>query len=331
MILVTGATGLVGSHLLIKLLQENETVKALYRDKKKIETVKKVFQHKNQFDLFDKIEWVEGDITTIPTLEIAFRNVSEVYHCAALISFDPKDEEKLRKNNIEGTANIINCCIDFKVTKICFVSSIAALGDPKENETLVTEETEWNPEKAHSDYAISKYGAEMEVWRGQQEGLLVVIVNPGIIFGYGFPKQGSNLLFSTIKKGITFYTKGKIGIVAVEDVATCMITLMKQNHYGQRYILVAENETFETVFFRITDAMKLKRPFINANKTLTSLAWKIDWLLAKLTGRKRKFTKHIAIASLNKNEYSNTKIKETLDYSFIDMKLYLETLSKDYQ
>jgi nucleoside-diphosphate-sugar epimerase len=165
MILVTGATGLVGSHLLVQLLQENEEVKALFRSEKQIEKVKNVFAFYNQTALFDKIKWVKGDITDIPSLEIAFENITHVYHCAALISFDPSDEDELRKINIEGTANVVNCCIDFGVKKLCHVSSIAALGTPKEHETTITEETEWNPEELHSDYAITKYGAEMEVWR----------------------------------------------------------------------------------------------------------------------------------------------------------------------
>lgn len=330
MILVTGATGLVGSHLLIQLLHEHETVKALYRDQNKIEAVKNVFQFKKKQAYFDKIEWVLGDLCDIPSLEVAFQNISEVYHCAALISFDPKDEEKLRKTNIEGTANIVNCCIDFKVGKLCYVSSIAALGDPKEA-TTITEETEWNPEKQHSDYAISKYGAEMEVWRGHYEGVQVVIVNPGVIFGYGFPNQGSSILFHKIKKGITFYTKGITGIIAVEDVVRCMHTLMNANKMGERYILVAENQTYEKVFYWIADSLQLKRPFIFANKTLTNIAWKIDWLLSKLTGRNRKFTKDMAIASHNKNEYSTSKIKEILPHPFIEMKAYLDVLSKHFQ
>ena len=330
MILVTGATGLVGSHLLLQLLSKKETVKALYRDKNKIETVKQLFLSKNQIVLFEQINWIKGDITDIPSLEKAFENISSVYHCAALISFDPKDEENLRKINIEGTANVVNCCIDKKVNQLCYVSSIAALGDAKENESIITEETEWNPEKLHSDYAISKYGAEMEVWRGQQEGLNCIVVNPGIIFGSGFPKQESNRFFAAIKKGISFYTKGKTGIIAVEDVVSIMHSLMMQKQFNQRFILVAENTTFEQLLFWIAEALQVKKPFIHANKTLTNLAWKMDWLISKLTGRKRKFTKLTAIASHNKIEYSTTKINSVLNYSFIEMKDYLILLAKVY-
>ena len=331
MVLVTGATGLVGSHLLVSLLEENDCVKALYRSKENIEKVKNVFAYKKQLNLFDKIIWIEGDITDIPSLNVAFENISTVYHCAALISFDPKDEEKLRKVNIEGTANIVNCCIDFGVKKLCHVSSIAALGDTKEGETNITEETDWNPEKNHGDYAITKYGAEMEVWRGFQEGLEVVIVNPGVIFGFGFPEQGSSVIFKSVKKGLSFYTKGKTGIVAVEDVVNCMIQLMYKNVNGQQYTLVAENPTLETVLYTIADGLQVKRPSIYANKALTSFAWRMDWFLSKLLGKKRSFTKATAKSSHSIDIYINSKIISELNYEFMDMKKYLINLSAEYK
>ena len=331
MILVTGATGLVGSHLLISLLKENNNVKALYRNAKKIDEVKNVFAFKNQLVLFDKINWIEGDITEIPTLNKAFKNVTTVYHCAALISFDPKDEEKLRKINIEGTANIVNSCIDFGVKKLCHVSSIAALGDTKEGETIITEETDWNPEKLHGDYAISKYGAEMEVWRGFQEGLEVVIVNPGVIFGYGFPERGSSFIFKSLKKGFPFYTKGITGIIAVEDVVNCMILLMKKNINGQQYTLVAKNLSLDTILFTIADGLNMKRPSIYANKTLTRIAWRLDWFLSKIIGKKRSFTKATSKSSHSTDMYDNSKIINELNYSFLDMKTYITTLSEEYK
>ena len=323
MILVTGATGLVGSHLLVQLLQENEEVKALFRSKKQLEKVKNVFTFKNQSALFEKINWTKGDITDIPSLEIAFENVTHVYHCAALISFDPNDEEKLRKSNIEGTANIVNCCIDFGVKKLCYVSSIAALGDTKEHEIIITEETEWNPEKLHGDYAITKFGAEMEVWRGFQEGLEVVIVNPGVIFGYGFPKQGSDIIVQSVKKGLSFYTKGSIGIVAVEDVTNCMFQLMKSTISGERYILVGENVILKDFITYLATLLDIKPPTIYASKTMTSIAWRLDWLIAKITNRKRKLTRATAKASHSIDIYDTSKIVIVLNYSFQKKETYL--------
>lgn len=326
MILVTGATGLVGSHLLVQLLQENEEVKALFRSDKQIEKVKNVFAFHNQTALFDKIHWVKGDITDIPSLEIAFENVTHVYHCAALISFDPNDEDELRKINIEGTANVVNCCIDFGVKKLCHVSSIAALGNPKEHETIITEETEWNPEELHSDYAITKYGAEMEVWRGHQEGLEVVIVNPGVIFGYGFPKKGSDVIIQSVKKGLSFYTKGNIGIISVEDVVKCMIQLMKSNVNGERYTLVGENISTKELLDFIAAELNVKKPSIEAKKPMMAIAWRLDWLISKIVNRKRKLTRNTAIASYSRTTFDTFKIESELQITFQKKESYLKTI-----
>ena len=326
MILVTGATGLVGSHLLVQLLQENEAVKALYRSEKQIEKVKNVFAFKNQEAFFEKIQWIKGDINDIPSLEIAFNNVAYVYHCAALISFDPKDEEELRKVNIEGTANIVNCCIAFGVKKLCHVSSIAALGDLKEFETIITEETEWNQEELHSDYAITKYGAEMEVWRGTQEGLEVVIVNPGVIFGYGFPNQGSDVLIQSVKKGLLFYTKGTIGIISVEDVTNCMIELMNSTMSGHRFILVAENLQIKTFLDYLAVLLSVNPPKIHATKKMMSLAWRLDWLISKLLNRKRKITKILAASSNSESNFDCSKIKTEIQFTFQTKENYLKTI-----
>lgn len=326
MILVTGATGLVGSHLLVQLLLENEEVKALYRSREQIEKVKNVFAFKNQTVLFDKINWVKGDITDIPTLEIAFEHVSHVYHCAALISFDPSDEAALRKINIEGTANVVNCCIAFGIKKLCHVSSITALGSPKDHDVTINEQSEWNPEELHSDYAITKYGAEMEVWRGQQEGLEVVIVNPGVIFGYGFPKRGSDAIVQLVKKGMAFYTNGTLGIVAVEDVTHCMMHLMKSTINSERFILVGENIANKNLLTFIANILHVKGPFIKATKTVTAIAWRLDWLVAKMVNRKRKITQNTAAASHATYDYDTSKIKLEMSFVFQKKEKYLTTI-----
>ena len=326
MILVTGATGLVGSHLLVALLQENEGVKALFRSEKQLEKVKNVFIFKNQEVLFEKVEWIKGDIIDVPSLEPAFKNVTQVYHCAALISFDPSDEDELRKVNIEGTANVVNCCIDFNVKKLCHVSSIAALGDPKEHETIITEETEWNQEELHSDYAITKYGAEMEVWRGHQEGLQVVIVNPAVIFGYGFPNQGSDVLVQSVKKGLSFYTEGTIGIISVEDVTNCMIQLMNCAVSGERFILVAENLKIKDFLAYLAGLLKVSAPKINATKKMMAVAWRLDWLFSKLLNRKRKITKSTAASSWTVTTFDSSKVKIELQFVFQTKENYLKTI-----
>lgn len=331
MILVTGATGLVGAHLLLKLSEDDSKIRAIYRNSKQIEKTKVLFDQNAKTHLFSKIEWTKADILDISSLEIAFQNIEFVYHCAAKISFSPNDEKALRKVNIEGTANIVNFCIDKKVKKLCHVSSIAALGNLAQNETVITETTEWNPEKLHSDYGISKYGAEMEVWRGFQEGLEVVIVNPGIIFGTGFWNQGSGKFFTTIKKGISFYTNGSTGYVCVKDVVTIMEKLMKSEISGERFIVISENRTYKNIIHTIADKINAKKPIIEATSWLLNAAWRMDWLLSKIIRTDRKISKHAAQSLLNNDIIDNSKIKQTLNYEFCEIDKCLDEVTIDFK
>ena len=326
MILVTGATGLVGSHLVLHLLEQGQQVKALFRNENGKQKVKSVFDHHNKQDLYGKIHWCRADILDIPSLEDAFQDVNYVYHCAALISFDPKEEENLRKINIEGTQNIISFCIDFKIKKLCYVSSIAALGDLAPHEMIVTEECEWNPEMQHSDYAISKYGAEMEVWRAQQEGLDVVVVNPGVILGPLFWTEGSGEIYSKVKKGLPFYTKGSTGFICVNDVVTLLSLLMKSDIVGEKFILISENKTYQELVFAISETLQARKPKLYSDKLLTSFAWRIDWFLATFFGKKRALTKDLASALHTKYFYSNEKIIKQLGYKYLEIDVYLNSL-----
>ena len=309
MVLVTGGTGLVGAHLLLHLAESETTVRAIYREPKSIEKTKSLFKLYQKEYLFSKIDWVQADIIDVPTLEIAFKNVDFVYHCAGLISYDPNDEDLLRKVNIEGTANIVNFCIDNKIKKLCHVSSIAALGNQQSHETEISEETEWNPETAHSDYAISKYGAEMEIWRGQQEGLDVVIVSPGVIFGAGFWNQGSGLFFSYIKNEFPFYTNGSTGYVGVTDVVKIMIRLMNSTIVSERFTVVAENLTFKKVIFLIAENLNAKKPKIEAKPWMTAIGWRLDLFISTIFRTKRKLSKYSANSLHSSDFISNEKIK----------------------
>jgi nucleoside-diphosphate-sugar epimerase len=327
MILVTGGTGLVGAHLLLHLIENGETVRAIYRNPESIQKTKSLFDLYSKAALFDTIQWVVADIIDIPSLEKAFVGIHYVYHCAALISFDPKEEDLLRKTNIEGTANIVDFCIAKEIKKLCFMSSIAALGDLAAHGTIITEETEWNPEKPHSDYAISKYGAEMEIWRGQQEGLDVVIVNPGIIIGPGFREQGSGQLFRKVANGLSFYTLGTTGFVTVSDVVRIAAQLMKSEIRNERFTLIAQNMAFRDVLNTIADALKVKKPTIHAKPFLIEIGWRMDWLMSTIFQQKRELTKATAKASYSKKEFSNEKIRTALKTDFLDVHQYIKEIS----
>lgn len=324
MVLVTGGTGLVGSYLLLHLIENGENVRAIYRKLETIQKTKNLFFYYKKENLFKKIDWLQADILDIPSLEIAFENVEFVYHCAACISFVPKDEAIIRKTNIEGTANIVNFCLTKNVQKLCFISSIAALGDLKDNEKIITEETEWNPEKSHSDYAISKFGAEMEIWRGQQEGLNSIIVNPGVILGPRIWKEGSGIIFNKIEKGFPFYTKGTTGFVAVIDVVRLMVQLMKSEIKNERFALVANTISFQELFNAMADALKVKRPWVYISPFVIGVLWRLDWFFSTFFRTKRILDKETAIASYSESLYSNEKVKNSLKIDFLDIHQYIK-------
>ncbi len=330
MVLITGATGLVGSHLAIHLLENDEIVRAIYRNENSIAKTKSLFELYKKPYLFEKIDWIHADINDIPALEIAFENIEFVYHCAALVSFDPKDEEKLRKINIEGTANIVNFCLTKNIKKLCYVSSIAAFGDLLDHEKIITEETEWNPEKPHSDYAISKYGAEIEVFRAHQEGLNVVIVNPGVILGAGFFESGSGEIFTKVKNGLSFYTSGTTGFVAVFDVVKIMYQLMKSNIQGERFALVSENCSYKYLLDTIAESLNVKKPYRKISKFIINIAWRMNWILSNIFFQKRKLSRDLATSLHSNDIYSNEKIKKILNFEFEKIETSIQKISKFY-
>ena len=316
MILVTGGTGLVGAHLLYKLSQNEPKIRAIYRSESKIEKTRHVFSYyTNDIEShFNKIEWVNADLNDLPSMELAFKDVERVYHAAALVSFDPNDYKKLRRINIEGTANVVNICLEHGIKKLCYVSSVAALG--KELSGFITEKSQWNPELDNSVYAITKYGSEMEVWRGSQEGLKVVIVNPGIIIGAGFWKLGSGALFRKTFKGLKYFTKGTTGFVDISDVIDIIISLMEGQITNERYILVSENLKFKEFFEVVAQCLKVSPPKKEAKNWLLQIAWRMDWLNYFFTRKHRKFTKQLAKSVSSSTHYSSEKIKSDLNYKF---------------
>ena len=317
MILVTGGTGLVGAHLLYKLTNQNEKIKAIYRSEHKLQLVKNVFVSygANAEIRFNNIEWIEADILDVPALLEAFKNVTYVYHSAAMVSFEPNKYHLLRRTNIDGTANIVNLCLSENIKKLCYVSSIATLGNELNNKP-VSEETIWDPEAENNDYSITKYGAEMEVWRGTQEGLNAVIVNPGVILGSGFWDNGTGNLFKKAKKGFSFYTSGTIALVGVSDVVDAMVTLMKSDITSERFVLVAEHWTYKRFLETLAKSVNGKSPKKLAPNWLLNIIWQMDWLKTKLTGARRQLTRNLSRSLSTDTQYDNGKIKTALKFNF---------------
>ncbi len=332
MILVTGGTGLVGSHLLYQLCLEHEHILAIHRPNSDIGLVKRVFGYytKNVESLFSKIVWAQADLTDISSLQDIFKHsVQYVYHCAAMISFERKDYYTLRAVNIKGTANLVNLALLNQVEKFCYVSSIAAI-DGHPERTVISEEDEWNSALAHHGYAITKYGAEMEVWRGSQEGLQTVIVNPGVILGPGNWNMGSGKLFTAVNNGFRYYTNGSTGFIGVQDVVLGMIRLMESSIKNERFILVGENLRYKKVLHLIADHLGVKRPSIHINKLFSELIWRLDSVLG-LLGFKRKFTKHTARSGQRISQYSSEKVSKALSLSFRPIDQVIEEVAGFYK
>lgn len=331
MILVTGGTGMLGAHLLFQLTNSEEQVRAIYRSKDSLKKVKKVFGYyvDDVELLFKKIDWVKADVSDLPSLEMAFKDVLKVYHIAALVSFDESDAKEMREVNINGTANIVNLCIAYRIEKLAFVSSIASIAKSVQK-SFIDEEDEFNLITNNYSYAITKYGAEMEVWRGAQEGLSVFIVNPGVILGPGFWHENSGKLFTMSYKQSPFYTEGITGFVGVDDVVKILMKGMNLNIKNERFILVSENLSFKDLFFMIADAFGKKRPSKKVTKFMAAIGWRLSWLKSKLTGVSNSFSRHTASTIINVSIYKAEKTEKTFDFAFEKMESVIKGVSKKY-
>ncbi|MAZ93954.1 MAG: NAD-dependent epimerase [Lentimicrobiaceae bacterium] len=328
MILVTGGTGLIGAHLLYSLTSSGYNPVAIRRKTSDISKTLKTFSFytSKPEKLFDKIKWIEADILDYYSVRESLINITQIYHCAATVSFQSSDKETLLATNINGTTNIVNACLEQKNIKLVHVSSIGTLGRA-DSEGIVTEETQWNNKKT-SVYSTSKYHSEMEVWRGIAEGLNAVIVNPSIIIGPGDWSTGSPKLFTTMYNGLKFYSSGTNGFVDVSDVVIAMITLMNSSTYSERFILNSENISYENLFFSMSRALDIKPPPYKASKFISELGWRAFWIIAKIKGTSPTITKETAETANQHYRYSNDKIRKEIGMSFITVEKSLTKTAK---
>jgi len=312
---------LVGAHLLYKLTLAGKKVKALKRKTSNLQQVLKTFSCYSETPqkLFNLIEWVDGDILDYFALEKILEGVTEIYHCAAIVSFDSKERQKMISNNVEGTANLVNAALENKVKKICHVSSVSALGR-LDNQQLITEETNWVPSKKISGYSESKFFSEVEIWRGIEEGLDAVIVNPSIIFGPANWETGSAKMFKTVWDGMKFYTKGITGFVDVKDVVRAMMLLMDETNFelakNQRYLLNAENLSYQNVFYQIADAIEKPRPKIYASDFMMDFAWRVLRIVSLITRKPPLISRETAASSRAVNNFDGSKIVKQFNFEY---------------
>lgn len=321
MIFITGGTGLLGSHVLVELLKRGKNIRALKRKSSSLKQTKAIFAHffkENAAQELAKIEWVDGDILDITSLEEGIQGCSTVYHCAGLVSFKKRDFKKLMKINKEGTANMVNVSLAHTISLFCHVSSTAAIGRSV-NKTSYDETNHWITTKENSNYAVSKYSAENEVWRGKEEGLAVVIINPSVILGVGDWNESSLSLLKVVKKGLKFYTTGTNAFVDARDVAYVFCELAERRIINERFLTFSENVSYQHLFQLIAKAFGVKPPSIAVKPWMVGFAWRIEGLLAFFFGKKQNITKETARSSMMTTLYSNEKVKKALDFEFIPL------------
>ena len=317
MVFVTGGTGFLGSYIIKELIEKGHKVRALRRSNKLPFYISQ--------EIFTQVDWVEGDVLDIVALEDALQGVDTVIHSAAKVSFAVNERNEMYKVNVEGTANMINAAINCNISHFIHVSSVAALGR-KATGVVVNEEKKWEESKVNTHYAISKYKAEMEAWRGFAEGLPLVIVNPSTILGYGDWNSSSCAIFRNTYKEFPWYTSGVNGFVDVEDVARAIVLLVEKKITGERFILNSDNWSFQKLLTTIAEGFRKKHPYRHATPFMGNIAWRLEKLKSMLTGKPGLLSRESARVAQSRTFFENGKILKFLPgFSFTPLN---ETIAK---
>lgn len=309
--LVLGACGIVGSHTALALLRDGVMVRAAKREGTDGHRLVHLFEIYESAHLVNQIEWVDVDIEDPYTLEAAMEGCNVVYHCAGFVSFRSSDRERLFRVNEVGTRHVVNACLHHGAIQLCYVSSVATI----HNEDLrrkMTEKVFWKKSGHESMYAISKYNAEREVWRGIEEGLRAVIVNPGVILSAGFGNQSSSRMFETCRKGNLFYPPGTTAYVYAGDLARIMKQLMDRELFGERFIVIEGNYSYKDIFTQVQRNFGKAAPRIKAGKWILNAGWLVERALL-IFGRQPSLTRSLIRSALNKQQFDGSKVKQTLN------------------
>lgn len=319
MILVTGASGFLGGHLVRYLSGRGESIRALYNATIPVRE-----------DWSSNVEWLQCDLLDLYDVERAFEGITHVYHVAARVSFDPGDKNALIQYNAQTTANVVNYALSEGVSKLVYVSSIAALGRSS-NGSLISEETEWSEEPHNSAYAISKYMAEMEVWRAMAEGLNAVIINPGIILGAGNWNEGSCRLMKLVADGFPFYSTGVNGWVDVRDVVNAMALLMQSDVHTERFVLCEGNYSYQSILWGMADALGKRRPPYQVKRWMSELLWRWNYIQFKITGKRSTVTKETVRTGHNSYSYDRGKfLAQFPDFKYTSIDATLRRMAESY-
>ncbi len=321
-VLVTGGTGFLGAYIIQNLVHKNFQVRAIRRTAK--------FPFFIPPSVFEKVEWVEGDVRDVVSLSDAMQGMDAVIHSAAHVSFQKKGRHEMYQVNVEGTANVVNAAIDSNVKRFVHVSSIAALGRNDKSE-MIDETRKWEEHKNNTHYAISKNKSELEVWRGFAEGLDGVIVNPTTILGFGDWHNSSCAIFKNVYREFPWYTKGINGFVGVEDAAEAIVQLLQSSLNHRRYIINADNVGFQEIFNHIAKGFKKKKPSRYATPFIGEIAWRVEALKALFKGKKPLLTKETARLAHCITKLDNSALLKALPkFSYSPLPLVIEDACKKY-
>ncbi len=318
MILVTGANGLVGSHLCRELLTRNIPFKALVRKGSNLELI----------DDIPAEHLIEGDILDETGLFEILRGVETVIHCAAIISFDPRMKKAMYQVNVNGTRNLVNTSLVHDVNKFIHLSSVAAIS--KDGKATRTDESvKWPGSQTPTDYGRSKYQAELEVFRGSAEGLEVHCFNPSIILGPGNWEKSSTRLFKYVFDEKKFYTEGFVNYVDIRDLVELLIKAIDKPGTDERYIVSSGSATYKEFFEIIARELSKKPPHIKVNRMVVNLTVLFAKVYSFVTGNSPLITRETARNSMRKVTYDNSKVKNEFGFSFRNLDESVRWVSRE--
>lgn len=327
MILVTGANGFLGSFICKALADSGKNVKALVRNNSDTSLLE---------GASDKVQIVHGDILDMNSMEEHFEGLKILIHAAAIVSFHRSDYDQMSEVNIEGTKNMVNLSLKYKVDFFLHISSVAAIGR-KEQKAVVSEKNKWEESKWNSHYGESKYLAELEVWRGIQEGLSGIVLNPSVVLGPGNWDISSSRLFKYAWQENKYYSEGLMNYVDVRDVTSIIMRFLEKQPSDERYIISAGDITYKDFFEIVARRFNKKPPYRQANKRLLRLGLIIEWVKSMFSSNRPLITTETINLSGSEISFDNSKIKKELNFNFTPLEQtvnwtcekYLKAMSKN--
>ena len=321
MILIIGGTGLVGSHLILECYKENLKLRVTYRSKEKLNNLKHHLKKKHLMKscYLKSIDWVNVNLNDIVSLDDAIRGVDFVYHCAAKVSLADYDKDELFKTNIEGTSNVVNMCLKYKVKKLLYLSSISSIG-ANNDVKIINESHSWDDNRNYTFYAHSKNASELEVWRGSQEGLNVIIVNPGLILGDNVNNPSIRKILKIAHNNFFFYPTGKVAVIDINDVSRILMLLLNSSVKNERFILVSENIDQRMLFDKFRLSIGKRKAFFPLSKFLLNFFLIGEIILQTLGIRKRFMSRAIIQTLCSKQIYDGSKVSRLLSFEYKKIK-----------